>query len=131
MRRRMKRTSRHIGEDFVRMSRVGILLAAIMMGVMLTTPAFAQFNPWPQPLPPAPAWGDYDQSHTFRDAAWWAENQPAGMRAHQPEWGRVHHPDWWGDFDENHVWRPAGWWWLNRPDWVRAHHPEWWGDNYE
>src|SRR6516164_6150837 len=47
----------------------------------------------------SPRWGDYDDTHTWRDAAWWWENRP--------EWVRAHHPDWWGDFDDTHYWRPG------------------------
>ena len=107
------------------MTRIYGLLAAATATIllMLATPAFAQYKPWPSPLPPAPAWGEYDDSHTFRDAAWWWERQPG--------WVKQHHPEWWGDFDEDHIWHPAGWWWDAQPAWVREHHPEWWGDYYQ
>jgi len=71
--------------------------------------AFSLLFCWPQPCSQclrvlnglvrrhSPRWGDYDDTHTWRDAAWWWENRP--------EWVRAHHPDWWGDFDDTHYWR--------------------------
>ena len=98
-------------------------LAAAVVMLMLAAPALAQYAPWPAQIPPPPAWGEYDQSHTWHDASWWWENQP--------EWVQANHPDWWGDFDEDHMWHPAGWWWQNEPAWTQLHHPEWWGDFYQ
>ena len=107
------------------MTRIKSLLAAAAATVLLTlsAPAFARFARWPNPMPPAPAWGDYDQGHAWHDATWWSQNQPS--------WARTHHPEWWGDWDDDHVWHPAWWWWDTHPGWVRAHHPEWWGDFYQ
>ena len=91
------------------MSRIKSLLAAVAGTVLLTlaTPAFAQYKPWPAPMPEAPKWGDYDSGHTWRDAAWWWQSQP--------EWVKQHHPEWWGDFDNDHQWHPAWWWWNSQP----------------
>src|SRR5712671_2871684 len=89
------------------------LLAAAVVMLMLTAPALAQYAPWPAQTPPPPAWGEYDQSHTWHDASWWWENQP--------EWVQANHPEWWGDFDEDHMWHPAGWWWQNEPAWTQLH----------
>jgi hypothetical protein len=110
-------------EGLTPMSSVRILLVAMSMVLLFTVPARAQFNPWPQPLPAAPIWGDYDEGHAWHDAGWWSSNRP--------DWARAHHPEWWGDYNDDHIWQPAAWWWNNRPDWVRAHHPEWWGDYYQ
>jgi len=43
-------------------------LIGAILALLLTTPAFAQFQQWPNTLPAAPAWGDYDPGHTWRDA---------------------------------------------------------------
>jgi hypothetical protein len=112
------------------MTRIKRLLAATTVTVllMLATPAFAQYKPWPTPFPAAPAWGDYDAGHVWHDAAWWWDSQL--------DWVKQHHPEWWGDFDDDHLWHPAGWWWQfrrdwvqqNHPDWARENHPNWWGD---
>src|SRR5580692_5262588 len=106
------------------MTRLKSLLATIAATVllMLATPAFAQYRPWPTSLPPAPIWGDFDSGHTWHDAAWWWQSQP--------EWVSEHHPEWWGDVDGG-VWYPAGWWWQQRRDWVLQNHPEWWGDTWD
>ena len=106
------------------MTRIkGMLAAAAAVLLILAAPAFAQYKPWPTPLPTVPRWGDYDSSHTWRDAAWWWQSQP--------DWVKQHHPEWWGDFDSDNQWHPAWWWWESQPAWVREHHPEWWGDYYE
>ncbi len=85
------------------MSRIKVLMSAALLMLLFSTVAHAQFKPFPEPLPPQPKWGDYDDSHTWRDAAWWWENRA--------DWVRAQHPDWWGDFDEARVWHPADWWW--------------------
>lgn len=72
-----------------------LLFALLLVSTLLVPPARAQ---WPG-APPLPRWGDYDDTDTWRDAAWWWENRP--------EWVRAHHPDWWGDFHDQHHWRPA------------------------
>lgn len=94
------------------MSSGRILLAAMTMALLIAAPARAQFNPWPQPLPSDPIWGDYDEGHAWHDAGWWSNNRP--------DWARAHHPEWWGDYDDDHIWQPAAWWRNNRPAWVRA-----------
>ena len=78
------------------MTRIKRLLLAATVLLMLATPAFAQYIPWPTPFPAAPAWGDYDAGHVWRGAAWWWQSQPA--------WVPVHHPEWWGAFDDKHAW---------------------------
>src|SRR5271170_6764341 len=93
-------------------------LVAALATLALAGPAFAQFKPWPNPIPPEPRWGDYNRAHRWQEAAMWAL---------KTDWIREHHPEWWGDFDDDGVWRPAWWWWESNPGWVRAHHPEWWG----
>ena len=98
-------------------------VAVVAMFLMLAGVASAQYRPWPAQMPSEPAWGDYDTGHTWRDAGWWWQNQPA--------WAGEHHPEWWGDFDDEHAWHPAWWWWRNDAGWVRDHHPEWWGDEYQ
>ena len=85
------------------MSRGKILLGAAIMVLAMAAPAFAEFASWPNPFPPEPHWGDFDEGHTWHDAAWWWQNRAT--------WVRAHHPEWWGDFYEG-VWYPAAWWWL-------------------
>jgi len=69
-------------------------------------------------------WGDWDDTHVWRDGDWW--------RDHNPEWVRVHHRDWWerwhndGDWDDAHQWHPRDWWRDNNPEWSRAHRSDWW-----
>src|SRR5208282_5508039 len=101
------------------MSRIKGLLAAATVLLTLATPAFAQYKPWPSPIPEVPRWGDYDNGHTWRDAAWWWDSQPG--------WVKQHHPEWWGDCYQGN-WYPATWWYQYQPEWAREHHPEWWGD---
>ena len=50
------------------MSGTKSLLATAVMMLALTVPALAQYGRWPSPLPPAPAWGDYDRGHAWHDA---------------------------------------------------------------
>jgi len=58
-----------------------LLLAVLFFSVFLASSARAQFSTPPAPLP---RWGDYDDSHTWRDASWWWENKPEWVRAHHP-----------------------------------------------
>jgi hypothetical protein len=81
------------------MSKIKSVLGVGAVILMLASTAFAQYAPWPSPFPPAPAWGDYDAGHVWRDGAWWWQNQP--------DWVPQHHPEWWGDFDEAHLWHPC------------------------
>ena len=55
------------------MSGRGALLRAFaLIGLLLlAASARAQFVPMPNPIPPEPRWGDYDESHSWRDAGWW------------------------------------------------------------
>src|SRR5258708_31764745 len=101
-------------------SIVGAAAIFLNLSLLLCGTALAQYRPWPSPLPPEPAWGDYDNRRVFRDAGWWWQNQP--------DWARQHHPEWWGDFDDRHDWQPAGWWLRKAPGWVREQHPEGGGD---
>src|ERR1700719_322178 len=105
------------------MSRLKLCLSSCGIILILAGTAFAQYRAWPDPIPPEPAWGDYDDGHVYHDAGWWWQNQP--------DWVRQNHPEWWGDFDDERAWRPAAWWWEHQPSWARAHHPEWWGDSYD
>ena len=75
----------------------------LVIGLSIATPARAQYAPI--------NWGDYDDGHTWRDAAWWYQNQP--------DWARAHHPEWWGDYDSDRQWQPAAWWWQHDPNWVQ------------
>jgi hypothetical protein len=111
----------HTSDDEVcEMGRIKVVISAAVLMLLFAVNAHAQFKAFPDPLPPEPKWGEYDDSHTWRDAKWWWENRA--------DWVRAHHPEWWGDFDDHHVWHPAGWWWQTKPDWCRSNHPEWWGD---
>src|ERR1700722_5332635 len=103
----------HQNHEVCEMGRIKVVISTAMLMLLFAVTAHAQFKAFPNPLPPEPRWGDYDDHHEWRDASWWWENRA--------DWARAHHPEWWGDFDEEHAWHPADWWWRDNPGWVRAH----------
>jgi hypothetical protein len=72
--------------------------------------------------------GAYDDSHRWRNADWWHQNNPNWMWQNHPEWAK-NNPTWRndGDFDDRHQWHSQGWWKTNQPTWAQQHHPNWYG----